>query len=141
MHWNNGIHWDITFSKAFHDWELEILTSFLDLIYSIKIKGNGEDRMCWMPTRSSMFEVKSFYRVLQDGNTSTFPWKCIWRVKDKSSCFLLESQLDGEERRWKMRFHRYFYDWELEPVHSFLDLLHSNIHRKEGCEMEIEREW
>ena len=40
-----------------------------------------------------------------------------------------------------MRFHRYFYDWESEPVHSFLDLLHSNIHRKEGCEMEIEREW
>ena len=64
MHWNNGIHWDITFSKAFHDWELEILTSFLDLIYSIKIKGNGEDRMCWMPTRSSMFEVKSFYRAV-----------------------------------------------------------------------------
>jgi hypothetical protein len=63
MHWNNGIHWDITFSKAFHDWELEILTSFLDLIYSIKIKGNGEDRMCWMPTRSSMFEVKSFYKM------------------------------------------------------------------------------
>ena len=43
LHWNrSGIHWDITFISAVHDWEMEILMSFLDLIYSIKIKMKGE---------------------------------------------------------------------------------------------------
>ena len=47
LHWNrNAIHWDITFISAVHDWEMEILMSFLDLIYSIKIKMKGEGWMC-----------------------------------------------------------------------------------------------
>lgn len=43
LHWNrSAIHWDITFISAVHDWEMEILMSFVDLIYSIKIKMKGE---------------------------------------------------------------------------------------------------
>ena len=33
MRWKEGIiHWDITFIRSVHDWELESLHSFLDLI-------------------------------------------------------------------------------------------------------------
>ncbi len=90
MRWNGDIiHWDITFIGSIHDWELESLQSFLDLIYSIKID-SGDDWMSWKPTRSSIFDVKSFYRVLSNENHHYFQWKSIWRVKaPKKIAFLI----------------------------------------------------
>ena len=33
------------------------------------------------PTRSGIFEVKSYYQILSMGHTPHFPWKSIWKVK------------------------------------------------------------
>lgn len=39
MCWNEGnIHWDITFIRAVLDREVDLLTDFLNLIYSTKLK-------------------------------------------------------------------------------------------------------
>lgn len=80
--WNaKNIHWDVTYIQAIQDWEMDMLIAFLDLLYLTKIKRNAEDQICWRPTKSRLFEAKSFYRMLFAGGAQSFPWKCIWRVK------------------------------------------------------------
>jgi hypothetical protein len=39
------------------------------------------DKMLWFPVRNHRFEVKSYYYILQFGESSLFPWKSIWKVK------------------------------------------------------------
>ena len=50
---SNGVsHWDVRLSRLAQDWELESLISFMDLIYSKSVKGEGMDRICWKPAKS-----------------------------------------------------------------------------------------
>ena len=63
--------------RAIHDWEMDMLTAFLSLIYSIKIRRDVEDQICWRPTKSRLFEVKSVYRVLYTGGMQSIPLKSI----------------------------------------------------------------
>ena len=43
----NGVFfWDVSFFRGVHAWELEVVSSFMDIIYGATIKGFGEDKMC-----------------------------------------------------------------------------------------------
>ena len=42
----NAVHWEVTFTQLAQDWELESISSFLDLLYSITIKNSEKDKMC-----------------------------------------------------------------------------------------------
>jgi hypothetical protein len=44
--WGNAVHWEVTFTRLAQDWELESISSFLDLLYSITIKNSEKDKMC-----------------------------------------------------------------------------------------------
>ena len=44
LNWNATNMQDITFMRAIQDWEMKILTTFLNLIYSTKIR--AKDRAC-----------------------------------------------------------------------------------------------
>jgi hypothetical protein len=59
----------------------KLVTSFFNLLYSLKLSRGGEDRMCWIPFKRWRFELRSFNRVLSPSIGSPFPWKSIWRNK------------------------------------------------------------
>ena len=40
------------------------LSNFLDLLYSVSTNGQGEDQMCWKPSGSRTFQVRSYYLFL-----------------------------------------------------------------------------
>ena len=47
------MHWGVTFVLDDHDWELRNVGGYLmDPIYSIKIRWDVEDHICWRPTKS-----------------------------------------------------------------------------------------
>ena len=37
--------------------------------------------MCWQPSKSKSFQVKSFYKHLSANGAGFFPWKNIWMAK------------------------------------------------------------
>jgi hypothetical protein len=77
---NDSVYWDINFIRLVHDWEVDYVSSFFTVLYSIRVGRLGKHRLCWTPSKSRYFEVKSFYKVLPNGD-SIFPWKSIWRMK------------------------------------------------------------
>jgi hypothetical protein len=76
-----NIHWNVIFTRPVQDWEVEVVLSFFEMLYSFKVRQGDVDRIGWSPSKRSKFEVKSFYQVLTSPNGSPFPWKSIWRVK------------------------------------------------------------
>lgn len=47
MKFPNGVlYWDMEFLCAVQDWELESLSTFMDVIYSVSLMGTGEDKLC-----------------------------------------------------------------------------------------------
>jgi hypothetical protein len=54
--------WNLSFTQAAHDWEIEYLGSFLTLLYSM-----NPERMIWTPSSCHGFAVKSYYTMLQSG--------------------------------------------------------------------------
>ena len=54
--------------------------------------------MCWNPSPRNIFEVKTYYTVLQSGTVQTFSWKVVWKSKTplKGEFFSLDSSV-GED--------------------------------------------
>jgi hypothetical protein len=77
---NNSIHWEVNFTRAAQDWELESISTFFDLLYSAKELGRGEDKMCWRIGSTTDFEVRLYYQALVP-SIGSFPWKSIWQAK------------------------------------------------------------
>jgi len=78
---NVTILWNILYTRLVHDWEVEVVCRFFEMLYSLKVRSEGEDKMCCIPTRNKSFEVKSYYKVLLSPIQSSFLWKSIWKVK------------------------------------------------------------
>jgi hypothetical protein len=77
---NGTILWNVLFIRPVHDWEMEEVRRFFEM-YSLKVRREGEDTICWIPARRKSLEVKSYYKVLSSSIQSSFPWKSIWKVK------------------------------------------------------------
>jgi hypothetical protein len=78
---NDKIHWEIDFIHSINDWELESISNFFELLYSASIKGQGQDQICWKPSGSKAFQVRSYYHVLSSKEEVLFPWKCVWKPR------------------------------------------------------------
>lgn len=98
MSWNNGeMVWTVIFTRSFHDWELGSLQVFFDYLYSHSFDWHMEDRMCWVPEKSGLFAVKSYYKILIGGGVYSLPWKIFGRWKFLIGWLsLLGQQLKGK---------------------------------------------
>jgi hypothetical protein len=64
-----------------HDWEVEVIASFFNLLYSLGLRRGGEDKLCKAPPKRGLFDVRSFYNVLVPHDGTHFSWKSFWRSK------------------------------------------------------------
>jgi hypothetical protein len=76
--------WDIQFTRPMQDWELDIVNSFLEILYSSPLCQGGLDLVCWNPSSREVFEVRSFYHALIQPASSAFPWRSVWKAKAPS---------------------------------------------------------
>jgi hypothetical protein len=78
----NGVtKWNVIFTHPIQDWEMEMVLSFFTRLYSISVRHGEDDRLVWSLSKRGLFEVKSYYEVLNRKDGPSFPWKSIWRVK------------------------------------------------------------
>jgi hypothetical protein len=61
---NNNLQWNIFFIRLMHGWKVGLISSFFELLYSLRTRQEGEDRICWIPSKRRQFKVKSYYHVL-----------------------------------------------------------------------------
>ena len=54
------ITWLLNFIHPAQDWELESISSFMDLLYKSGVKGSGLDKVCWKGSLGKGFQVKLF---------------------------------------------------------------------------------
>ena len=77
----DSVHWEVNYTQLVQDWELESVSSFLEVLHSAKIKRYEQDKMCWQTSPSNGFQVKSFYKHLSSLGAGSFLWKNIWKAK------------------------------------------------------------
>ena len=74
-----GGEWTSLFSRAFSDWELELVERFLQKIQVFKVHMDVEDRVIWIASRCGTFLVKSLYSILEPWDSPLFPSGSVWR--------------------------------------------------------------
>ena len=97
LRWSDGSRfWDVTFICPLHDWELELMTTFMKVIYSVNIRRHALDKICWCFTKSGLFEVKSYYRELSLARMFLLLGRAFGGLNSHSRCiFLLGPRLWG----------------------------------------------
>uniref|UniRef100_A0A7N2L766 Reverse transcriptase zinc-binding domain-containing protein n=1 Tax=Quercus lobata TaxID=97700 RepID=A0A7N2L766_QUELO len=78
---NGVLFWDVRFIRSVHARDLEAMSDFMVTIYGSHIRGRGEDKMCWIPSKVKGFLVSDYYRILAGTAFFGFPWKSIWKQK------------------------------------------------------------
>ncbi|KAL4626758.1 hypothetical protein ACB092_05G120500 [Castanea dentata] len=67
--------WNLTFYRAFEDWELAASYSLLRLIQTRIPQGNRRDTLYWRLKGDGMFDVRSYYLAIRGVLSSWLPWK------------------------------------------------------------------
>ena len=97
---------------------MDFLASFFTLLlYSCRVRQEGEYKLWWDPSHKRMFDVGSFYRVLACKDRFPFPSMSIWltsKVPLRGFCFVLFFHLVGNPR--KDSYHGYLRKWHVIVV-------------------------
>ena len=78
---NEVVTWSLNFIRPAHDWELEMISSFMDVLYHSSVKGWGPDKVWWQRSSGKGFKVKFFYKALLPSSGISVPWKIMWKTK------------------------------------------------------------
>jgi len=71
------VQWNVVFTCLAQDWEVEMVFSFYEQLYSHRIRHGADDWVVWSLSKWRHFEVKSYYKALDSQGSSSFPWKSI----------------------------------------------------------------
>ena len=63
---NGVLFWDVRFFRGVDARELEAMSDIMETIYGSPIRGLGEDKMCWIPSKDKGFMVGDYYKILVD---------------------------------------------------------------------------
>jgi hypothetical protein len=78
---NGVVHSNVKFIRPVHDWDLEKVSHFFELLYSQQVRQGGVDKMCWIPSKRKTLEVKLYYMMKVNLEPVDGPWKLIWKSK------------------------------------------------------------
>jgi hypothetical protein len=67
--------WDVSFTREAHDWEVDVLASFLRVLYSARMSQESADKLWWVPSKKRLFKVRSLYCSLIFSEGSCYPSK------------------------------------------------------------------
>jgi hypothetical protein len=82
LSWHNDeMVWSVNLVRSLQDWEVEEFMAFMDFLYTHIVKKEEMDSMRCNHTKSGLFEVRSFYRLLSGSSNTKFPWKNVWKIK------------------------------------------------------------
>jgi hypothetical protein len=71
----DSLQWNVSSVRATLDWEMDIFVLFFNLLYSIRVRRDGINKLWWPPSIKRLFNVSSYYSVLAGNNATPFPWK------------------------------------------------------------------
>jgi hypothetical protein len=73
--------WNVTFTRSFNDWEVEMVAEFFQVLSSVAVPNLVPDGLKWKCNKAGVFDSKSFYAALSNRPGVLFPWKSVWKVK------------------------------------------------------------
>jgi hypothetical protein len=76
-----AIQWNVSFSRATHDWEVEAFASFSRVLYLARMRRKMEDKPWWVPSKRGLFGVKSFYSVMGCHDGFCYPWNMFGKLR------------------------------------------------------------
>jgi hypothetical protein len=74
----------VSFTRETHNWEVDVFVSFFQVLHSIKVSRDSEDKLWWVSSKKVVFKVKSFFYSLASFGSRRFPWKSFWRTQAPS---------------------------------------------------------
>jgi hypothetical protein len=80
-HLGDSIQWNVSFTREAHDWEVDVFVSFFQVLHSVKVSTDSEDKLWWVSSKKGVFKVKSSFYFLVSSNGSHFPGKVFGTIK------------------------------------------------------------
>jgi len=71
-HLGDSIQWNMSFTREAHDWEVDVFVSFFQVLHSVKVSRDTEDKLWWVSSKKGVFKVKSFFYSLASSGSSRF---------------------------------------------------------------------
>ena len=56
--------WNVSFSREAYDWEVDVFSSFFQVLHAAKVRRGFEDRLWWSSSKRGLFKVKLFFYLL-----------------------------------------------------------------------------
>jgi len=68
---------NVSFIRDARNWEVDVFVFFFQVLHSVKVSRDSEDKLWWVSSKKCLFKVKSFYSLACFGS-SRFLWKSVW---------------------------------------------------------------
>jgi len=59
-----SIQWNVSFVREAHDWEVDVLASFFQVLHSTRVNRDRADCLSWVSSKKGVFRVKKYFGSL-----------------------------------------------------------------------------